>query len=356
MADRGILMQCVNIKDLSPGLRVGREVMSGEGLVLLEKGTRLTAQQIASLQVWNIPVIYVDEATAVATDNPEGSLSRVAFLNEYAKTIEAVRESFENIRQFKDVPVLQLKELVDQSIIVLVNTVGALYYLYEVRSHNDYTFQHSVNVAVVSGILAKWLDYDKEDRQKVMLSGLLHDIGKLFIPLPILDKPSKLNYFEYEEIKKHPQEGHRLLEYSEQLPRDVKLGILQHHERVDGSGYPFGFKGDEIHEFAKIVAVADMYDAMTSDRTYRKRFTPLGAAEEITSEMYNKLDTAACLKFLYNMQAYFTGNTVVLSSGQKAKIVFIDSKNWSKPIVQTEDGTLLDLKIDKVSIVDFIQE
>jgi HD-GYP domain-containing protein (c-di-GMP phosphodiesterase class II) len=335
---------------------IGQEVISTDGVVLLDKGVRLKATTIVDLFKWNIKSVYIEDKENQPTEKSSSlSVVRASFLEEYTKTVEAVRQAFERIRHFNEVPIAKMQEIVEHTILVMVNTVGVLYYLHEVQRHSDYTFQHSVNVAVVSGVLAKWLDVKNDEQRNLVMAGLLHDIGKLFIPLPILDKPSKLSFFEYEAIKKHPQEGHRLLEYSKQLPRDVKLGILQHHERQDGSGYPYGFKGDEIHPYARVVAVADMYDAMTSDRTYRSRMTPLAAVETIADEMHNKLDTRVCLAFLNNMRDYLTGNTVLLSNGQRAKIVVVNDQSWTKPIVQTEEGVLLDLQREKLVVVDLME-
>ncbi|HMM23060.1 MAG TPA: HD-GYP domain-containing protein [Selenomonadales bacterium] len=344
-------MKGVPVQELVPGMVVAREVSTGSGVILLEPGARLTAAQIANLQVWDVSHIYIE------TQQPSAAgpvnLTRAEFIEEYTKTIEAIKTIFEGIREHRQIPIAGLQAMVDETLVVLVNTVGVLYYLYEVREHSNYTFQHSINVAVVSGVLGNWLNYEAGSKNRLILAGLLHDIGKLFIPLPILDKPGKLSHAEFEAVKKHPEEGHHLVKYADELPRDVKMGILQHHERLDGSGYPFGFTGNEIHEYARIVAVADIYDAMVSDRTYRKRLTPLLAAEKITDQMYRQLDTHVCLTFLNNIKNYFTGMSVLLSNGKQAKIIMLD-QFWTKPLVQTDKGELLDLRRGDVKIVDVL--
>jgi len=352
--EREIDMKCIQLRDIIPGMILGREIMSLGGVVLLEKTTRLSSAHIDNLYTWGIPFIYVgDEETAGEEIVPGISLSGANFQKEYIDTVKVVRETFEHIRRYRKVPINKMKALVNDAILAMANTAGILYYLHEVQQHSDYTFQHSVNVSVVSGVLGKWLKYDLEDGQNLMLSRLLHDIGKLFIPLPILDKPGKLSSFEFEAIKKHPYDGHKLLEHIEELPTDVKMGILQHHERSDGSGYPDGLTGDNIHRYARVVSIADMYDAMVSDRTYRSKLTPLMAVETIAGEMYNKLDAEIGITFLDNMRNYFAGNIVLLSNGEKAKIIFVDSQSWTKPLVQTLSGTMIDLKKEPISIIDF---
>jgi HD-GYP domain-containing protein (c-di-GMP phosphodiesterase class II) len=347
-------MKCVQLKDVTPGMVLGREIVSCDGVNLLEKNTRLIAAHIENLRVWKIPFVYILREHGEMP--PDINMSRAAFLQEYKMTARIVRAAFQGIREAKIVPIQEMQALVNKSILAMVNTVGIMYYLHEVQRHSDYTFQHSINVSVVSGVLGKWLNFSVEEGQSLMLSGLLHDIGKLFIPLPILDKPEKLSAIEFDAVKRHPEDGHRLLENSRDLPLNVRMGILQHHERFDGSGYPDGVTGDAIHRFASIVSIADMYDAMVSDRTYRRKFTPLKAVETIAEEMFEKLDASICFTFLENMRSYFAGNTVILSNGIKAKIIVVDSLSWTRPLVQTMDGAVIDLKKEQISIIDFVTE
>lgn len=353
-------MKRVSLLDLAPGMIVGREVLSREGTILLEKGVRLTRGKIVTLHYWGVQSLCIEEDdTREAQQASRGTnLPMAAFLNEYMDTIEAIRNTFEHIRCFKEVPIMKMEELVDQKISLLVDTVGVLDYLYEIRLHSDYTFQHSLNVAITAGILGKWCNYRGVELKNLIIAALLHDIGKIFIPLTVLDKPDRLSSGEFEVIKQHPGEGYRLAKGADQLPDHVRLGILQHHERLDGSGYPAGLAGGDIHPYAKVIAIADIYDAMTSDRPYRRRLTPLAALETIAEEMYNKLDAGFCLTFLDSMRNHFTGNSVLLSNGQSAKIIILNNKDrfWTKPVVCIPNGTLIDLQKVELSIVDLIQE
>ncbi|MBP2642872.1 MAG: hypothetical protein H6Q67_759 [Firmicutes bacterium] len=175
-----------------------------------------------------------------------------------------------------------------------VNTGWVLYDLDELRQHSELSFVHSVNMAVFVTLLGIWLGYGEEDLRNLAQIGLLHDIGKLFVPLNILHKPGRLSRAEFEVMKKHVYDGYLLLTYNDYINQEVKLGILQHHERLDGSGYPFNLKDNEIHEFSKIAAVADMYTAMIEDRTYRPKMTPLAALEVIEMAKGTKLDARVC--------------------------------------------------------------
>lgn len=347
----------VATQDLRPGMVTGRQVVTAEGVVLLESGTVLTAWQITNLYNWRIDAVDIADSPPGAPSAPPGR-SSASFLEGYVKTVDAVRHTFENIRLFHEVPVLDMEELANQRIALLADTVGVLDYLYQIRLHSDHTFEHSLHVAITAAVIGRWRGFKGKQLGNLVLAGLLHDIGKLFVPPEILDKPGALTPGEYEHICRHPAEGHRLAASSPRIDESAKLGILQHHERRDGSGYPGKLAGNAIHEYARIIAVADIYSAMTADRPYRRRLTPLAAVDAIAEQMRDKLDPDICVTFLDNMRECFTGSDVLLSDGQRAKIVVLGGRDryWTKPVVRTAAGQMIDLLEEGLSIVELIQE
>ena len=300
-------MRFIQTTDLIPGMMVGREVVSRDGITLLDENACLTKTQIDQLLCWGVQFLCINDERDVKKD----------FIKKYDEVVEVVKEIFANVQQSGRIPLAKIHDLVDQMISPLINTTEVLDYLYEVKRHSDYTFQHSVHVAVITGVFSSWLNYSDEEYKNLVMAGLLHDIGKICVPLSILDKPGHLLASEFETIQKHPEAGYNSLKSSTGICKGTKLGVLQHHERIDGSGYPFGVKGCEIHEYAKIVAIADIYDAMTSDRAYRRKLTPFIAMKSIEEEMHSKLDTSICLTILTNMRNYFLGIGVQLSNGEK---------------------------------------
>ena len=337
-------MRFIKTNNLTPGMMVGRKVMSREGVSLLCKDACLTKAYINKLVSWDVQSIYVND----------GVNAKAEFMEKYEEITKNVMRTFKTIRKSGQIPVMEMHELVDQVISPLINITGVLDYLYEVKLHSDYTFQHSVNVAVITGIFSRWLNYSGEEYRNLVMAGLLHDVGKISIPLSILNKQGKLLDSEFSAIKKHSEAGYKLFKKSDDIFEGTKMGVLQHHERVDGSGYPFGVQGSEIHTYAKIVAIADMYDAITSDRAYRRKLTPFAAMKVIEEEMHNTLDISICLRILANMRDYLIGIGVLLNDGQKATVIAINFQEWMTPMVRTYDGIFLDLRTENISIVDVI--
>ncbi len=202
---------------------------------------------------------------------------------------------------------------------------------------SGYTFRHSINVAVLCGLLGSWLGLEEEKTLDLVRAGLLHDLGKIKIPLRILNKRSKLTPGEMAVMRTHPQEGVKLL-CQEDYAADVLKGILEHHERIDGSGYPKRLQGREMALSAKVVAVADVYDAMMSNRAYHNGVTPFVVIEDLSRSMIGKLDPLICAVFLRNIKKQMLGERVILANGMEAKIIEFEEQGFAEAILQLPDG------------------
>ncbi|MBP2655433.1 MAG: rpfG 3 [Firmicutes bacterium] len=216
----------------------------------------------------------------------------------------------------------------------------------------SYTFTHSVNVAVICGLIWRWLG--NTETSEMVLAGLLHDFGKTQIPLEILNKPDKLSETEMQIMRQHPILGLEMCKNDQRIPECVLAGIIEHHERLDGSGYPFGLTEERISPFGKIVAIADTYDAMTSNRVYRQAVTPFSVLTELFSEMFGKLDAKACTSVIDNLKETLIGYNVRLSDGTIAKVIYIDRSRQFKPLVETENGRYLNLECTEFEIAEVI--
>lgn len=245
------------------------------------------------------------------------------------------------------------KAIVQDIIEQIIENKGITVNMIDLKTYDDYTYYHSVNVGVLSLVLGVALGRNRPTLYKLGVGALLHDIGKMFIDKDIIDKPDSLTPEEYEEVKKHPTLGYEYLVNSNlDLPISGLIGILQHHERNDGSGYPDGLCGKEIHEFGRIIAIADVFDAMTSDRPYRPGMMPSEVMEYLMGGAGTLFDPELVYLFTRKVAAFPLGTCVLLSNGLTAIVV----KNYEdcclRPkvkIIRSDDAHPLyfDLKNDR---------
>ena len=205
--------------------------------------------------------------------------------------------------------------------------------LHALRSYDDATYVHSVNVALISHTIGEWMHLDESDKELLTKAGLLLDVGKMMIPQEILTKKGKLTDDERTKLRMHPALGYRAVE-KKNIDPHIKNTILMHHERCDGSGYPRHLTMNQIDPVARIVAIADVYDAMTSERVYRQALSPFYAFEQIEEDGLQKYDTQAVLTFLDNLSGVYIGNRVRLSDGSVGEIVYINKMKYSRPTVR----------------------
>lgn len=208
--------------------------------------------------------------------------------------------------------------------------------LHSMRESDDTTYTHCINVGLFCNVFAGWLKLSEEETKLATLCGLLHDVGKLRVPEELLKKTEAYTEEDKTAIKAHTREGYLLVKDLD-IDSHIKNAILTHHERCDGSGYPFGLSGFRIDPYAKMVAIADVYDAMTSQRAYRGAMSPIQAIEVMQEEGLQKYDVRFIMIFLENVMNTFIGNRVLLSSGEKGEIVFINKSNITRPTIKCQN-------------------
>ncbi len=333
------------LSEVHPGMILARPVVSDDMSILLNENTVLTDSMLALLNSWGIQSLYVKEIIREGGENVYSFVSeREVFASKYGDIIKTIKEVFDKTRYFKEVPLGKMEELTDRTLDSLVDATGVISQLAAVKATDDYTFRHSLNVGIIAGLLGKWLKVKRKVMREIVLAGLLHDIGKTQIPLDILNKPGALTEREMAVMQEHPAHGYKLIEESERLPQSVKFGVLQHHERLDGSGYPSALKGDEITDYARIIAVADIYDAMTSLSMFRNPVTPFEVVAEVCGEMFARLDPSVALPFVNNVRDSLIGYMVRLSDGSEARVVYLDKERFAQPVVKLAGGGYVDLE------------
>lgn len=254
-------------------------------------------------------------------------------------------ELFEQIRYAKQIPVLQIREKIIPSINELSEIPDFYELLGALQSKDDYSYRHNIGVGVLSTLIGKWMDMDERDLMQLTMAGTLHDIGKTKIPNEILNKPASLDTKEFDLMKKHTIFGYELLKDTVGINHIQALVALQHHERQDGSGYPLGLRSEQIAPLSKIVAVADVFHAMTSDRPYRKALPFYETLIQMNKNIFGEFDPQISKLFMDKMMQSMLGHQVLLTNNEIGSIVLINPQNALRPLVKMNDN-FIDLSRD----------
>ena len=330
------------VDEVQPGMKLAASIVL-HNQILAENNSIVTAELIARLKNHaEILTVLVEEPPI---KRPLTTWER-SVRQTYEKTIGKVKHIFDNARETGQIQMNEVVALTSDTVIELLKQDFALQTLKNLNSHDEYTYHHSLNVGVLCGVLGRWLKYDNDLLFMLVLAGILHDTGKSQIPLSVLNKPAKLTAEEMGIMRRHAVLGYDMIKNIPAIPEDVKMAVLQHHEKADGTGYPFGVRENKINDFAKIVAVADIYDAVTSNRVYQKARSPFSVIEIIEEEMFLRLDSKICLPMLSKIRNTLVGRQVITQDGRRAKIIFINQQIESKEMVlQTEDGEMISLSM-----------
>jgi HD-GYP domain-containing protein (c-di-GMP phosphodiesterase class II) len=243
----------------------------------------------------------------------------------------------DNIKQDGDLDLERIKNNIEKALPDMIRNNDVLMRLNQLKATDDYTFEHSLRVSILAAMLGKWLGYSDEEILELAESGLLFDMGKMRIPEYLLQKTDKVTPEEFELIKKHAQFSYSILLRTRGVSSNIKYAALHHHERMDGSGYPLRLRENQIHDFAKIIMVCDVFDALITDRPYSKAISPIMAAEYLLWSSGKLFDTKVCYVFIKNLAEFYIGKEVKLTTGETGTIVFIEENYPTRPIVRVGD-------------------
>ena len=353
------------VDQLKEGMVVGQAVYKEDMSVLLGEGTVLNQQMIDSLSERNIVSVEIreeggEEGPSPMPQKPQGVQGEAAkiiplkepildegYVKDYGDCFIELKSLFEVTKAHGSVD-KDSAETLAQNILPLCSGAKAVAHIHNMTAKGEYTIHHSLHVAILAGLMGKWLKMPQKDQLRLITAGSLILIGNLRIEQAMLDKEGVLTPDERKIMQEHPKFGHELI-MAGGLGEDKEIAeaVLQYHERGDGSGYPRGLVKEEIGEFARVLAIMDMYDAMASDRSYAKKRSPFEVFNILSDDIMNgQLDTEFGFRFIRRVCHSLNGNWVKLSNGEAGKIIYIDeSRLAALPVVQTMDGEFMDLNL-----------
>ncbi|GIP38276.1 phosphodiesterase [Paenibacillus sp. J31TS4] len=330
-------MRFVPIQLCTEGMRLGKPILDEEGHVLLAKDVVLTEGLIGRLAGRGIPYLYIVDKATEDVDvpemiRPETRLAATRTIRSHFSRMMGV--SAQGKPAFATFIAKDFRDLLDSIIDDLGNHPSAMIMMNNLQVKDHYLFQHSLNVCVYSTMLGIAHGYGREELTQLGMGALLHDVGKTRIPLSLLSKPDKLTVEEYELMKKHAEYGFQLLRNEPNLSLLSAHCALQHHERLDGSGYPRGLKGTDIHDYARWIGIVDTYDALTTNRAYRAPVLPHLAVELLYAGAGTLFEPSKLETFRDHIAIYPLGLTVELSTGEVGVVVDLNRNLPHRPIVR----------------------
>lgn len=320
-------MRYVKAEHLEKGMVLVYSLYDNNEKVLLKSNRKLTQNYINRIQQMEISGLYVFEDDEITTHTP--TVSEQTRL----KAIKSLKRlNIDDCIYIANNIVEEIRE----SESMIVETIN-------LSTYDNYTYTHSVNVDILSVILGVACGLRDDELKKLSQAALLHDIGKTCVPIEILNKPGKLTEEEFAEVKNHPRYGYNMLKDNHDVSSVTRNAILSHHENEDGSGYPRSLTSEKIHLFAKIIHIADVYDALTTKRVYKNAMNPADALEYLMANAERLFDKELVTLFMEYIAPYPLGVQVELSTGQKGIVVKNNRAMLSRPIVRLNSGDLIDL-------------
>ena len=359
------------LKRLKPGMVTAQSIYNSSGANYLTRGTELTKQYIDRLRNLGVSNLHV-----VSTVVDEKLLPPEEILSEKTRAL-AVKRVYDVFQQIEQSGTFDLEPL-SKAAAAMVNDImerrGNLVQLTDIRVHDMYTFAHSVNVAMLSGLIGVLAGLTEKQLTELTLGALLHDLGKIAVPQEVLNKPGRLTKNEFDIIKHHPMAGFDKI-MRMHLEDGAKLAVvaLQHHEHMDGTGYPDGLAGEKIHLYGRISAIADVYDALTSTRPYKKAYSPAIAYNIMANCSAGQFDERLLKFFFANVAIYPVGAVLKTTAGygivkevqfghtdRPRVIMFADASGQNLAHPYEEDLSMqverhIDTVVDDVDLYNFIR-
>lgn len=351
-----------NISDLRVGIILLEDIYANTKYPIMRKNTELSFEHIEVLNDFGVKRVKVEERV-VKKDLPDGEqdssvnpedvlenipMNHYLLKKQYNDAVRAYQKEFNNWRAGLRPDIVKVREFIVPLVEQYIKQKDMLSMLNEFSTPDDYLYHHSVAVGILSAAISNQMGMEKGDALQLGLAGALADSGMSKIDSSILKKTAFLTKEEYNEVKKHSLYSVKMIQDTPLLRQEMKMAILQHHERLDGSGYPRGDKMDTISVHSQIIAVADVFHAMTTERLYRPKHSPFKVMEMIKEEEFGKFDLKV-MEALHKLVGYVSiGTRVKLTDGELGEIMFVHRDTPLRPMVKKEsDGIIIDLTTNR---------
>ena len=340
------MRKCLSVNELEPGMIAAEDIyIPSQTLALVFKETVLNDRIIRLIRQHDIYQVTVE-----IPDPPRPEDTPYLDEKVKAKAVNGIRNLFDTVsggdteenKTTAYQAVKEINDVVDTLVETISTETKSLMHISDLKSHDEYTYHHSLSVAVLSIAIGQSMKLSVPQVQILGRAAMMHDIGKIMIPSEVINKPSKLTDDEFKIIKNHPGLGYNHLEKLNVGDEDFRLAVLCHHEKTDGRGYPSGLSYNKIPLYARIISVADVYDAITSYRSYRSPMAPSEAIEMIMADVGKSFDYQIVRAFVKRLEMYPLKTHVELSDGRTG--VVADNSHSMRPIlIMDNDGSPLDL-------------
>ncbi|GGA06740.1 HD family phosphohydrolase [Paenibacillus marchantiophytorum] len=346
-----MIVPMVAVSQLKYGEKLGDNVITKLGNILFNKGKIINDRDIEILKAFLISSVFIESKNGDETEDTveETKLKETTttspFQVEYQNMLKLLRSVFLLANGGQPIPILDIRNGLE-ALIQHIDAYKVLTFAPKNRNLQDYIFHKSIMVSLTSYSLARWHGLPQKDLVQIGIAGLLHDIGTSRVDPAILEKKGRLTDVEMDEIKQHTLIGYQILKNISGINEGVKLTAVQHHEREDGSGYPLGIKGDKIHMYAKIVAIADIYNAMTNERYHKTALSPYIVLEQLFTDSFGKVDPTLVQVFINKSTQISNGTLVKLSDNRVGEIIFSDRAYPTRPWVNV-NGTIVNLTLER---------
>lgn len=308
---------------------LGKNILTNDGKILLRAGVQLSKRYIEKLRELGVFFIYIEDERL---EDVEVEDARLSGLKQAA--MKNMSNIFKNIHNCSSREVKESLGIIEELVDYIIDMGDVNKSLYDIQTYDNYTFIHSLDTCIMSSFLGLSSGLCEKELKELAIGAILHDIGKIKIPSKIINKEGPLTEEEFMEIKKHPVYGEEILMKNIHIPRNAIKAVLQHHERVDGKGYPFNLIGSQISKFGKIVCICDVYDAVSNDRVYRKKFSPNEAYELILAGSCQAFDENLVKSFKNTFAVYPLGACVKLSNSAEGYVIKQNKNFPDRPVIR----------------------